>query len=105
MLSYGYHVDKKKRIHKLQYDFLLTRKAATKVVRPRSDRGSRYSDDDRSEETEDQALISAITFLPKMTVVLSNQTCMCESKTTITKRLMIIASYSTMAWIYVEAML
>ena len=34
---------------------LLSKKAATKVVRARSDR-----DKDRSEETEDQALISAI---------------------------------------------
>ena len=35
--------------------------AATKVVRPRSDRGSSYTDKDQSEET-DWALISAITF-------------------------------------------
>ena len=35
---------------------LLSRKAATKVVRPRSDRGSRCTDEDRSEETEDPAL-------------------------------------------------
>ena len=39
---------------------LVLRKAATKVVRPRSDRGSRCTDKDRSEETEDRALISAI---------------------------------------------
>ena len=36
------------------------RKAATKVMRPRSDRGSRCTDKDQSEETEDRALISAI---------------------------------------------
>ena len=30
--------------------------AATKVVRPRSDRGSRCTDKDQSEETEDRAL-------------------------------------------------
>ena len=41
----------------------LLRKAATKVVRPRSDQGSRCTDKDRSEGTEDRALISAITFL------------------------------------------
>ena len=31
-------------------------------MRPRSDRGSSCTDEDRSEETEDQALISAVTF-------------------------------------------
>ena len=41
---------------------LLSRKADTKVVRPRSDRGSRYIYKDRSKGTEDQALIPAITF-------------------------------------------
>ena len=38
----------------------LLRKAATKVVRPRSDQGLRCTDKDRSEETEEQALLSAI---------------------------------------------
>ena len=32
---------------------LLLKKAATKVVRPRSDQGSRYTDKNRCEETED----------------------------------------------------
>ena len=41
---------------------LRLRKASTKVVRPRSDRGSSCTDEDQSEETEDRALISAITF-------------------------------------------
>jgi len=42
---------------------LLLRKAATKVVRPRSNQGLRYTYEDRSEEAEDQALIPAITSL------------------------------------------
>ena len=42
--------------------------AATKVMRARSDRGSRYTDKDRSEETKDRALISAIIFLSTMTI-------------------------------------
>ena len=43
---------------------LLLRKAATKVVRPRSDQGTqvKYTDDDRSKETEDRQLIPAITY-------------------------------------------
>ena len=41
----------------------MSRKAATKVVRAKSDQGSRSTDKDQSEETIDQALISAITFL------------------------------------------
>ena len=36
---------------------MLIRKAATKVVRPRSDQGSRCTDKELSEKTEDQALI------------------------------------------------
>ena len=42
---------------------LLLRKAATKVVRPRSNQGLRYTYEDRSEEAEDRALIPAITSL------------------------------------------
>ena len=42
----------------------LSRKITTKVMRPGSDPGLRCMDEDRSEETEDRALlISAITFL------------------------------------------
>jgi len=41
----------------------LLRKAATKVVRPKSDQGLSCTDKDRSEETEDRALIPAITFV------------------------------------------
>ena len=45
--------------HVKEPHLLLLRKAATKVVRPRSDRGSRCTDKDRNEEAEDRALISA----------------------------------------------
>ena len=41
----------------------MSRKAATKVVGAKSDQGLRCTDKDQSEETVDQALISAITFL------------------------------------------
>ena len=44
---------------------LLSRKAATKFVRPKSDWGSRCTDNDGSEKTEDWALISAFTFCPQ----------------------------------------
>ena len=46
---------------------LLSRKAATKVVRARSDQGLRGTDRDRREETGNRALTSAITFLSMMT--------------------------------------
>ena len=39
--------------HALEPRLLLVRKVATKVVRMRSDRGSRCTDKDRSKETED----------------------------------------------------
>ena len=39
------------------------RKAATKVVRRRSDRRSRYMDKDQSKETKNQALIPALTLI------------------------------------------
>ena len=57
---------------------LMSRKAANKVVRSRSDQGSRCTDEDCSQETEGWALISAITFLPKATsiIVVSD---LCES--------------------------
>jgi len=42
---------------------LLSKKGGSKVVRPRSDRGLRSIYEDQSKETEDQALISVITFL------------------------------------------
>ena len=42
---------------------VLLRKTATKVVRPWSDRGSKCTDKDRSDETDNRALISAITLL------------------------------------------
>ena len=48
--------------HTVGSHLLLLRKVAAKVVRPGSDQGSRYTDEDRSEETEDRALIPAITF-------------------------------------------
>ena len=46
--------------HAQEPRLLLLRKAATKVVRTRSDRGSRCTDKDRSEDIEDRALISAV---------------------------------------------
>ena len=55
---------------------LLLSKAATKVVRARSDQGLRCKDRDQSEETEDQVLISAITFCRhqhSITIVLQSQ--------------------------------
>ena len=38
-------------------------------MRPRSDRGSSCTDEDRSEETEDRALISAITSMKTITIL------------------------------------
>ena len=39
-----------------------------KFVRPRSDRESRCTDEERSKETEDRALISAIRFMSTKTI-------------------------------------
>ena len=39
--------------HTVGSHLLLLRKVAAKVVRPGSDQGSRYTDEDRSEGTED----------------------------------------------------
>ena len=68
-------------------------------MRPRSDRGSSCTDEDRSEETEDRALISAITFkfvhedYNYTTIVLRSQALVFRPrvwvcKTTVTKDLM-----------------
>ena len=46
---------------------LLLKKFATKVVKPRSDQGSRYVDEHRSKETEVRAL-NGITILSTKTV-------------------------------------
>ena len=45
----------------------------TKVVRARSDQGLRFTDNDQSEESEDQALISAITFCPQHCITIHSQ--------------------------------
>ena len=56
------------------------------VVRPRSDRGSRCTDKDRSEETEDRALIYAIKHrhsslsTKTITIVLRSQTLVFRSR-------------------------
>ena len=68
-------------------------------MRPRSDQGSSCTDEDRSEETEDRALISAITFkfvhedYNYTTIVLQSQALafrwrVMVCKTTVTKHLM-----------------
>ena len=58
----------------------LSRKAATKVVGARSDQGLKCADKDQSEETVDQALISAITFCRDNNSLTKAETCfLCES--------------------------
>ena len=84
--------------HTVGSHLLLLRKVAAKVVRPGSDQGSRYTDEDRSEETEDRALIPAITFFfghedDSITIVSRSQILVFRMrvwhcKTTITKQLM-----------------
>ena len=77
---------------------LLLRKAATKVVRPRSDQRLKYTDDDHSKETEDRQLIPAITYFghidnsiaivsQSQTVVFRTRVWLC--KTTIAEHLMV----------------
>ena len=72
----------------------LTALLATKVVRPRSDRGSGCTGKDQSKETEDRALISAIKFVYQdCTIVLQSRTLVFRlrvwpCKTIITEHLM-----------------